>query len=330
MFQRLKCCNVLQCTFLVCLMLIASCCHLDRQGKTTAGTGPPAPRHGGGRRDSSWGEYRLIQRVDVRGPQSGKTYTVQIFYIADLDRFRADVILDGVRQKNLFNRFTLSDPEEPIQVGVKEDKGEEVITINQCSLRSTRQDVDTSAMYDALDALIREWGKGWRYKISLKPPEGLLRNHYRAEVLQESLGIRTVIGRYLVSTSGELTSIDRLTLLPQLYDAEGVPAKTEKDRDAIARDVIQLVEPSKSLVISSLDDIPCYDMNPLEQDMQPLIRPHWSYVDEKRQAHHIYYAYAPLGGHVLRYKFTFRAEGGFSAVKRIMLGTLVGAYSVLM
>jgi len=78
-------------------------------------------------------------------------------------------------------------------------------------------------------------------------------------------------------------------------------------------------------IISSVSEIPGYEKQSLEADLKEVVRPSWSYTNQKRsRLVYVLYTYRELGGVVSRYRFVFYGGETFYGAECFDLGRDIG------
>ena len=245
---------------------------------------------------------------------AGTTYNIEFYYRKLFSRLRARVLVGDRELHGLLNRFYNVDMKNRTMLSVYgRDAGKPEFRFNFGRFTLVESDIDTDAIYDALETFAEESGLStW---IRLYEPPGMLKKTCRA-----SLG-----RQYLVNEQGQ---IGRLTLENLLiaYCQEEITAVHPEDFDRIGRSLVEVHGNSMGLIntiVSDVNDVRRYSRRLLESVDAGEIRPpaHFS-DDENHTDHWNCYACAryKMGPAVfISYKFGFR-DGLLYSGERTILG----------
>jgi hypothetical protein len=178
----------------------------------------------------------------------------------------------------------------------------------------------------AMEAFIRNSGKDLdKYTIYLADHPGLLQKTIIATVVENGNFMPVPPPQYVILADGtvDFLSFERLVIA---YRRENVLVTPDRDMAAIATSLISLGDLNGTHLISTLQEVPGYDKNPLNKDLESLIRPPWQYTDKEGDTYWICYTYCQNQGWVKRYKFRFHGSGIMNPVDVLQLGGSIGDY----
>jgi hypothetical protein len=236
--------------------------------------------------------------------ERGTVYNIEFYYRKLYERMRVRVLVGGQELHGLFNRVYDIDPGREIMFWVSRFEGESIeLTFNFAMVSLKAYPIDTDAIYDAAEALLS--GSPWRDpgpSIHLSQPPGLLKKTCWVRIWGASRG-----EHYLINERGQ---VDPFTLenLRIAYNRERIRAQSPPDYARIGRSLItaenELTSQCRTAVISSVADIPGYQLHPLDAQSEAQVKPADFHTDADTQRDHwTCFTYRAHRGVVARYRF---------------------------
>jgi putative glutamine amidotransferase len=247
-------------------------------------------------------------------------YDIEFYYHKWYRRIRAVVRVGDKTLSGLFNRFYGIDPKREFSLTIRWEDNSAVVYVNSVRMRLKESDIDTSAIYNATEAMLGEPTKFCIYP----PPGGALRRTCRARVFTGS-GSED----YLVNEQGDIEpfSLDSLCVA---YRRERIRAQNPQHMEGIGVSMILAESSDRTLfaeVISGISDIPGYDDNPLDSDTERKIGEPRFYRNEKERIDYwTCHTYSMSRAIVAGYTFGF-FNGWPVSAEKIVLGRGIGGIS---
>ncbi|MBN2053807.1 hypothetical protein JW905_02715 [bacterium] len=127
------------------------------------------------------------------------------------------------------------------------------------------------------------------------------------------------ITRWIVDAGHGARPVEISSLL-YAFQTDYPCVRTEHDKVSLANLFVQLIAVYHQEIIDSTNDIPGYDNAPLDPDLAQSVRAPF-HIGEKS---YVLFTYQQIGGHVRRYRFTFRLTGVLDEVDCLELGSGIG------
>lgn len=248
---------------------------------------------------------------------AGTTYNVELYYRELYRRIRAEVLIGDKILNGLFNHFYDVDPAHIFRLSVYGgDDGNPELRFNVGRFSTTESSLNTSAIYDAVEAFIgRSSPQARNPRIRVERPPGLLKKTCRVWAL----------GDYLVNEEGQVGPFTLGNLLIA-YCREGIKAEKPEDFDRIGRSLVEAHGKALGVritVISDVNEISRYSSKLLDSEKATEIKPPWSYRDSESQTDYwscCAFERYKMGPLILAYyKFGFE-NGLLGSGERIVLG----------
>jgi len=261
--------------------------------------------------------------------ERGIVYNIEFYYRKLYERMRVRVLVGQQELHGLFNRLYGIKPDREITFWVSRSEGESIeLTFNFAIVKLNEFPIDTDAIYDAAEAFLsRSPEPDPSPSIRLWQPPGLLKKTCWVRISARSCG-----GNYLINERGQ---VDRFTMenLRVAYNREQIKAQSLADYERIGRSLIaaenDLISQCKIIVISRVEDIPGYQLHPLDAQSEAQVKPAWLHTDADTQRDHwTCFTYRAHRGVVARYTFGFQNGDLHSAEKTILAEGIGKAYYI--